>query len=210
MRGVADGVDRRHVARQILVDLHCAMLGAEVDPCGLEAQPPGVGQATCRDERLLGLDDRAIRERHVQRAVALFDDARRQAAEAENDARARHRVAQAVSHIVVEAAQNVRRAHDLRDLSAQALEERGEFNRDIAAADHEKAPRKHGQIEDLVGGDRVLEALDAIEQRRTGARRNEDMAGEIPPRRQARTRWGSTTVARSSTSLAPDRIRLSR
>jgi hypothetical protein len=46
-----------------------------------------------------------------------------------NDAVARHRVGHAVPHILIEAAQDVGGAHDLRDLSAQALEQRSEFNR---------------------------------------------------------------------------------
>jgi hypothetical protein len=74
----------------------------------------------------------------------LILDAGWQAAQTMNDAVARHRVAHAVPHILIEAAQDVGRAHDLRDLSAQALEQRSEFNRDIPAADHEKPARKLG------------------------------------------------------------------
>jgi hypothetical protein len=58
--------------------------------------------------------------------------------------RRRHRVAHAVPHILIEAAQDIGGAHDLRDLSAQALEQRSEFNRDMPAADHEKPARKLG------------------------------------------------------------------
>ena len=85
----------------------------------------------------------------------------------ENDARAGHRVAHAVAHVVIEAAQNIGRAHDLGDLGAEALKERCEFDRDIAAADDQQPAREDRKIEDLVRGDRVFEAFNFLRQHRT-------------------------------------------
>ena len=94
----------------------------------------------------------------------------------------RHRVAHAIAHVLVEAAQEVRPAHDHRDLRAQALEQRSELDRDIAAADHEKATRKDGQIEDLIRGDRVLEPFDASRHYGARAGGDKDMAsGDLAP-----------------------------
>ena len=70
--GVADGVDRRHVAGQILVDLDRAMRGAELDPRGLEAEPLGVGQAAGRDQHLIGFDHGAVGQRTLSEPSRLF------------------------------------------------------------------------------------------------------------------------------------------
>jgi hypothetical protein len=59
-------LDRRHVARQILIDLYSAVRGVELDPRGLEAETLGVGQAAGRDKRLFDLEDEAVGERDAQ------------------------------------------------------------------------------------------------------------------------------------------------
>src|SRR5580700_9446806 len=111
-----------------------------------------------------------------RRPVATFFDRGRRAAKSMDNTSVGHCVAHAIAHVVVEAPQHIRTAHDERDLRAQALEQRSELDRDIAAADHEKAARKDGQIEDLVRADRILNSLDPGWRHRARAAGDKDMA----------------------------------
>ncbi len=95
----------------------------------------------------------------------------------EANAGALHLVAQAVAHVLVEAAQDVGAAQADMDLGAEALEQSRELHRDIAAADHQQAARKSGQVEDLVRGDGVFQPL--------------DIADEAPARRRSRSGCGA-------------------
>src|SRR3546814_9706680 len=72
------------------------------------------------------------------------------------DALFHHLAGQRVAHVVVEAAQDLRAAVDQRDLAAEAVEDTGEFDRDVAAARNHYALRQLLQVEGVVGGDAML------------------------------------------------------
>ena len=63
---------------------------------------------------------------------------------------------QAVAQILIEAAQNLLAAIELRHLAAQAVEDAGELHRDVAAAEHGDAPGQFFELEGLVRGDAVF------------------------------------------------------
>ncbi len=85
--------------------------------------------------------------------------------------------AQMRAHVVVEAAQDVVAAIDQRHLGAEAVEDAGELDRDIAAALDQDALRQLLQMECLVRRDDVLVALDVLAHRRRAAGRDQDMLG---------------------------------
>src|SRR4029077_15076885 len=76
--------------------------------------------------------------------------------EHEIDSPALHFGGQAMTQIVVEAAQDLRPAIELGHLAAQAIEDAGEFHRDVAAAENSDALGQFSQLESLVGGDAVF------------------------------------------------------
>ena len=89
-----------------------------------------------------------------------------------------HRLGQGVAHVLVEAAQHLVAAIDQRHLAAQTMEDVGELDRDITAADDDDAVGQMRRDEGLVGGDGMLGA-DAIAHvaRRPPAGGDEDVAG---------------------------------
>ena len=95
------------------------------------------------------------------------------------------------AQVVVEAAQDVLAAIDQRHLRAEAVEDAGELDRDIAAALHQDALRQLLEVEGLVRGDHVLDARDG----RAHMRARLPVAIRMWP---ARMRW---PVALSSTRM---------
>jgi hypothetical protein len=93
-----------------------------------------------------------------------------------------------------------------RDRNAEPCEQAGEFERDIAAADHEHALGQARQVEDLVGGDAEFAAGDRRIEGRIAAGRDQDMAGadELAALGEADL-CGPSMTARSSriATLAP-------
>ena len=75
-----------------------------------------------------------------------------------------------VAHVLVEAAQDLVAAIDQRHFAAQAMEDVGELDRDIAAAGDHDAVRQLVEMEGLVGGDGVFGA-EAIAHVAAGPRR---------------------------------------
>ena len=133
------------------------------------------GRRPVGDQRLIDRQRAAVGERRQQRFAAPLE-ARRQDPEAQPYAGALELVAQAGAHVLVEAPEHVVGAHDLRHLGAELGEQAGEFDRDIAAADHQQAPRKGRKVENLVRRDRELEPGKFGRRLRPRARRNEDVA----------------------------------
>ena len=86
-------------------------------------------------------------------------------------------VAQALAHVLVEAPEHVVGAHDFDHLGAEPGEQRGELDRDIAAADDQQPAGKGLEVEDLVGGNGVLEAGDRARRLGPRAGRDEDVPG---------------------------------
>ena len=87
-----------------------------------------------------------------------------------------HRFGKARAHVLVEAAQDIVGAEDLRHLRAQTRENAGEFDRDIAAADDHQPLWKLLEVENLVRRNRQFDAGDRRVQGRRAASRDEDHA----------------------------------
>jgi hypothetical protein len=83
-------------------------------------------------------------------------------------------VCDALAELGVEVAQQAGAAIGQRRLDAEAVEDRGEFERDVAAADHHRALRQALERERLVGRDRVLRAGNR-RHLRPGAGRHQDV-----------------------------------
>ncbi len=132
-----------------------------------------------RVEHAVGLDPGAVAQRHAQACAAVEPrDALDVDVRAQIDALLAHLVGQEGAHVVVEAAQDLLAAVELRDLRAEALEDRGELARDVAAADDDEAARKLGQVEDLVRRDREL-AAGNVRRGRPAAGRDQDLRGAV-------------------------------
>ena len=134
-----------------------------------------------------------------------FLDPREDLAGDDADAARRHRRRQPVAQILVEAAQNFIAAIDQRHVGAEAVEDRGELDGDIAAARDDDAARQFLQMECLVRGDDMLDARQFRVDVRMAAGRNQNgFRRDGPPRfRQAEPRWGrqASRVRRRSSTL---------
>ena len=116
-----------------------------------EPEASGVGPPAGGDQRLIDFDRLAVaRASRAASPPRCSKRVGRQPKRSRTPAR-RQLVAQAVAHVLVEAAQHVVGAQHLGHLGAELGEQAGELDRDIAAPDHQQPPRKHWQIEDLVG-----------------------------------------------------------
>ncbi len=82
------------------------------------------------------------------------------------DALLGHLRCQGVANVVVEAAQEVRAAVELRHRGAQAVEDAGELDGDVAAAIDDGSLGQRLQVKAFVGGDRMLHAVHPREDRR--------------------------------------------
>ena len=92
--------------------------------------------------------------------LAVAIDLRHRATGEDGDALLLHLAANMSANVFIEAAQNVVAAIDHRDVGAEAGEDAGEFQRDIAAGlDHDPL-RQLRKMKGLVGGDHVLDAGD--------------------------------------------------
>ena len=102
------------------------------------------GCAAGRVEHGVGVEPRCRRAR-TSRAVAPPPSASMRstcARDAEVDALLAHLGGDEVAHVVVEAAQDLLAAVELRDLRAEAVEDRRELAGDVAAADDDEAARE--------------------------------------------------------------------
>src|SRR5258706_14941511 len=90
----------------------------------------------------------------------MLDDRRRLAAEVDRQPLVSHLLGDALAELGIEAAQQALAAIRERGLHAQAVEDRREFERDVAAADDQRALRQFLEMERFVGGDGVLASLD--------------------------------------------------
>ena len=92
--------------------------------------------------------------------LAVLVDLLDGAAGDDGDALLLHLGAHMLADVLVEAAQDVVAAIDHGDVGAEAREDAGEFQRDIAAALDHDALRQFGEVKRLVRGDHVLDAGD--------------------------------------------------
>ena len=117
------------------------------------------------------------------------------------DAAAAHLVRQRDADVVVEAVEQFLAADDLDDLGAETVEDAGELDRDIAAADDDDAARQGGQVERLVRRDHMLDAGD-VRHRRVPAGGDQDLLGGVA-RPSTSTVCGSTRTPRPSIISTP-------
>src|SRR5258707_13022265 len=101
---------------------------------------------------LVDLDLAAVRQLDPERTLRLIDASDGLAGD-DPDAAFLHLAAQMGAQVLIEAAQDVLAAIDQRDLGAEAIEDGGELDRDIAAALNEHAVRQRLKMEGLVRGD---------------------------------------------------------
>src|SRR5258706_2776633 len=88
-------------------------------------------------------------------AIGMLDDRRRLTAKVDRQSLVRHLLGDALADFAVEAAQQPLAAIGKRALHAEAVEDGGEFERDVAAAHDQRALRQALEVERVVGGDRM-------------------------------------------------------
>src|SRR5271166_6279199 len=91
-------------------------------------------------------------------AVFLLFDSSDLGARVDLDAAAAHFLRQRDADVVVEAEEQLLAADQLDDLGAEPIENPGELDGDVTAADNDDAAGQGGQVERLVGRDYVLDA----------------------------------------------------
>src|SRR5579862_5382044 len=99
-----------------------------------------------------------IRLQAQSKAVCAFFDRNDVLAGHDLDAALLHLDREVVANVLIEPAQDLIAANDLRHLGTDAREDAGEFDRDIAAADDHDPLRERHHLERLVRGDRMLDA----------------------------------------------------
>ena len=171
---IADGVDVVGGGLRIVVDDDAAP-GVALDTDGFQAQPVDIGLAPGAVHHGIHLERRAVGQRQGYfgarlcnicdvgfdpKVNALLDDLRRQV----------------MAHVVVEAAQDLLAAIKHRGRGPQPIEDAGEFDGDITAADDGDALGHLGEMKNLVRGDGVFDAGD-IGQRRAPAGGDQDGLG---------------------------------
>src|SRR5439155_24051930 len=135
----------RHLRRALpFVDADRA-IRRKFDPGLGEAEPTGVRRAAGRIHDEIGLDLVAGGGGHGV-AVGALVDARHVCSATDIDAALTHLLAEVDADILVEPAQYVFAPDELDDLAAEPIEDAGELDRDIAAADDDDPPRQGGQI----------------------------------------------------------------
>jgi hypothetical protein len=125
----------------------------------------------------VGLEGQVVVERADQAGVGLLDALVR-AAQHHLDPALLQLFGQVHAHVVVEAAQDVGAAIEQRRLHAQAVEDAGELDGDIAAADHHHPLGQGRQVEGLVRGDAQLRARE-VRLPGPAAGGDQDLAGGV-------------------------------
>ncbi|CPJ49308.1 Uncharacterised protein [Bordetella pertussis] len=161
---VADGEDGRLAGAVFVVHLDVAGLG-QPHAGVLQAQVVEHGAPAGGVEDAIGFEHRAVGQRDRQHAIGALVDAFDVGIEAQVQAFLDQFVAQVLAHAAVEAAQEQFAPVDLHGLRAQAIENGGEFHRDVAAAHHQHPARQLGQEEGVVGRDGVFLARDVGHER---------------------------------------------
>ena len=145
------------------------------------------GMPADREHHLVGGDAGSVRQMRGEFLAVLVDLADGAAGE-DVDAVLLHLGADMGADILVKTAQDVVAAIDQRHVGAEAGEDAGEFQRDIAAALDHDALRQFGQVKHFVGRDHVLDAgnFGAVVGRAAGRDqhvfRGDGLAGREPQR----------------------------
>ena len=82
-----------------------------------------------------------------------------------------------VTHVMIEAAENIFAAINQRDLRPESGKDGGKFDRDITAPLHHDMTRQFGQMECLIRGNDVLQTRNILAKTRRRAGRNQNMFG---------------------------------
>src|SRR6516165_1729723 len=141
-------VDISHRRARICVDRNTAMLG-KLDAEPLQCHSHHVRAPADREHDLVSRDRAVVRKPYQEFSATAFDCCDHMAAD-DRDAAACHLGTQVLAYVVVEAAEDVLPAIDQRHLAAEASEDIGEFDRDIAAALNHNAARQFPQMESFV------------------------------------------------------------
>ena len=104
---------------------------------------------------------RAVEQGGAQRPAGALEP-RHLGGEAQVDAARSHGVGEGEADLAVEAAQEELAAVELGDLAADAVGDRGELRRDVAAADDHDALGAVGEMEHVIGGDRELPTRELV------------------------------------------------
>ena len=138
-----------------------APLASTVDAGELEAEVGGVGEASHRDQHDVGVEGRAVEQGGAQRSAGALEP-RYLGREAQVDAARTHGVGEGEADLAVEAAQEELAAVELRHRAAEAVGDRRELRRDVAAADDHDALGAVGKMEHVIGGDRELPTRELV------------------------------------------------
>ena len=161
---VADGVDRVHVGGGVLVHDDGAV-GGELHARRFEAEARAVRLAAGGEQDEVGFLARAVAVGDFQIAPRAPGNRDRLTAEMDAQALRLHLFGNALAELRVEAAQQALAAVGERGLHAQAVEDRGELERNVAAADDERARRQPRKVKGLVRADGVLASRDLRQHR---------------------------------------------
>ena len=174
IRHIADGVDVRHGRLRIVVDHDRTF--AHGHARRLEAEIMHMRVAADREHDLIRRDTVAARKLR-EKPLRAFRDFRHGFAENNLDAAIFHFRVKMRAQIVVEAAQDFLAAINECDLRAEAGENPGELDADIAAALNDDTRWQRFEMKRLVGRDDMLDARNgfAVVGRSTG--RDEDIRG---------------------------------
>ena len=172
---VADGPDVVDVGLGIVVDDHRALV-VERHAGGLQTQASGVGLAAGGVHHHVALVGVAAGEVADQAGGALLNTGVF-AAQDHLDAALFDLGGEVAADVVVEAAQDVGAAVHQGGVDAQAVEDAGELDGDVAAADDDDPLRQLRQVEGLVGGDGVLDAGQVLGRPGAAAGGDQDLVG---------------------------------
>ena len=98
----------------------------------------------------------------------------------DGDALSLHRLVQAFAHVLVKAAQGEVLADHEVDLGAEAGEDAGEFDGDIAPAEDDDAVGECGEVERIIGDDGVFAAREGRAHRAAAGGDDDALGGDFP------------------------------
>ena len=143
----------------------------------LQPEPFDVRVAADREHDRIGFLDRAARKMGAQAAVGALLDLLEDLAAEDTHALVRRLGMEQAAEIHVEAGQHLAAAIDDRRVDAEAGENAGELDRDVAAAADQDLLRQPLQVERLVGGDAELVPFERGMRIGPRARRDQDVLG---------------------------------
>ena len=154
---ITDGMNRGHIGLELRIDQYCTI--GRQGHAGLgQSELCGIGMATGGRQHQIGLQRAAIVGLRQQQAVRcrIFLQVFDSPAKADVDTFFLHLLSQYPPQIGIELAQQLLATIDQRGVHTQAIENGGEFHRDIPTTDHHRTTRQLRQRKGFVGGDRQI------------------------------------------------------